>query len=168
MATHRKRPLARRGAVGEVATAPHPIREPKILGDIIGYALRRAQFSVYQDYTRTIGDLDIRPAQFAAMALIDANPGLSQTALAAAMGIDRSGAVTLIDALEDRGLAVRMPSQNDRRSYAIMLTALGQSTLSRLIDRVVEHDRRMTAALSAEERLQLIGMLRRLYEPLTK
>jgi DNA-binding MarR family transcriptional regulator len=165
MTTRRKKPLARRGAGGsDVTTAPDQIREPRILGDIVGYALRRAQFSVYQDYARTIGDLDVRPAQFAAMALIDANPGLSQTALAAAMGIDRSGAVTLIDALEERGLAVRMPSRTDRRTYAIMLTAPGQALLSRLIERVVDHDRRMTAALSAEERLQLIGMLRRLYD----
>lgn len=165
MTTRRKRPAARRDAgVAVAAAAPEAIREPRILGDIVGYALRRAQFSVYQDYARTIGDLDVRPAQFAAMALIDANPGLSQTALAAAMGIDRSGAVTLIDALEDRGLAVRMPSRTDRRTYAIMLTAAGQSLLARLVERVTEHDRRMTAGLSAEERLHLIDMLRRLYD----
>ncbi len=164
MAIRTKKPLARRGADESVATTPDPIKEPQILGDIIGFALRRAQFSVYQDYARTVGDLNVRPAQFAAMALIDANPGLSQTALAAAMGIDRSGAVTLIDALEERDLAVRMPSRTDRRSYAIMLTAQGQTVLSRLCERVAEHDRRMTAGLSAEERRQLIGMLRRLYE----
>lgn len=166
MATRRKKPEGNGDAAAEVATAPAPegIREPQILGDIVGYALRRAQFAVYQDYARTIGDLDVRPAQFAALALIDANPGLSQTALAAAMGIDRSGAVILIDALEARQLAVRLPSPTDRRTYAIMLTPTGQEMLAKLIERVIDHDRRMTAALSQEERLHLIGMLRRLYE----
>ena len=82
--------------------------ELDILDDIVGYRLRRAQVVVYQDYVRTVGSLDIRPSQFAAMTIIGANPGLSQTTLASTMGIDRSGAVILIDALE--GTQIEMPA----------------------------------------------------------
>ncbi|MDO8606383.1 MAG: MarR family transcriptional regulator [Phaeospirillum sp.] len=135
-----------------------------MLDDIVGYRLRRAQFVVYQDYVRTVGSLEIRPAQFAAMTIIGANPGLSQTTLAGTMGIDRSGAVILIDALEDKGLASRVPSPVDRRTYAIVLTEKGQATLARLKELVSEHDRRVTACLTEAERGQLSALLLRLYQ----
>ncbi len=136
-----------------------------ILDDIVGYRLRRAQVVIYQDYVRTVGSLDIRPSQFAAMTIIGANPGLSQTTLAATMGIDRSGAVILIDALEGRSLANRIPSPTDRRTYAIMLTAKGEETLAELKRRVTEHELRVTSQLSDAERLQLRELLRRIYTP---
>lgn len=145
-------------------SAPQPVTEPEVLHSIIGYALRRAQVAVYSDYARTISEFEVRPAQFAALAIIAANPGLTQTALAGTMGIDRSGAVSLVDALEGRGFALRMPAHGDRRSYAIMLTASGQAMLNRLVELVGEHDRRMTARLSQRERAQLVELLRRIYE----
>lgn len=138
-----------------------------ILDHIVGYRLRRAQVVIYQDYVRTVGSLDIRPAQFAAMTIIGANPGLSQTTLAATMGIDRSGAVILIDALEGRGLASRVPSPTDRRTYAIMLTEKGQQTLEELKRRVSEHELRVTSQLSDDERVLLRELLRRIYAPAT-
>lgn len=168
MTARRKSASATRNASARTSAdnglAAPQIKEPAIFREIVGYALRRAQFAIYQDYARTIGELDVRPAQFAALAIIAANPGLSQTALATMMGIDRSGAVTLIDALEGRNLAARLPSQVDRRTYAIMLTAAGQTMLAQLTERVREHDERMTAALTKAEKAQLIGMLRRLYD----
>ncbi len=145
---------------------PHPPTTGISLGmldDIIGYRLRRAQVVVYHSYVRTVGSMDIRPSQFAAMTIIGANPGLSQTTLAATMGIDRSGAVILIDALEAKELAQRIPSPVDRRTYAIMLTAAGQTTLDELKRLVADHDRRSTSMLSDEERIQLKSLLQRLY-----
>lgn len=136
-----------------------------ILPDLVGYVLRRAQVAVYQDFARTVGSLDIRPAQFAALVVIGANPGLNQTSLAATLGIDRSGVVVLIDALEAKELAVRRPSPVDRRTYAIVLTAAGQALLARLKQAVSEHDRRATAALDAAERRQLTALLMRLHAP---
>ncbi|EME69655.1 MarR family transcriptional regulator [Paramagnetospirillum caucaseum] len=139
--------------------------ELDILDDIVGYRLRRAQVVVYQDYVRAVGSLDIRPSQFAAMTIIGANPGLSQTTLAATMGIDRSGAVILIDALEGKGLASRVPSPVDRRTYAIMLTDAGQKTLAELKRRVAEHEMRITSHFTEEERVLLRDLLYRLYNP---
>lgn len=162
----------RKTAAGKASTKglPQPPTSPAsmdldILDRIVGYRLRRAQVVIYQDYVRTVGSLDIRPAQFAAMTIIGANPGLSQTTLAATMGIDRSGAVILIDALEGRGLASRVPSPTDRRTYAIMLTDKGQQTLDELKRRVSEHELRVTSQLSDEERIQLRELLRRIYAP---
>lgn len=154
----------RKAAAGDLPPAPTTGLALDMLDDIVGYRLRRAQVVVYQDYVRTVSSLDIRPSQFAALTIIGANPGLSQTTLATTMGIDRSGAVILIDALEDKGLAARVPSPVDRRTYAIMLTEAGQVTLARLKELVGEHDRRVTACLSESERAQLNDLLLRLYQ----
>jgi DNA-binding MarR family transcriptional regulator len=151
-------------AAGDIPPPPSTGLDLDILDDIVGYRLRRAQVVVYQDYVRTVGSMDIRPAQFAALTIICSNPGLSQTTLAATMGIDRSGAVILIDALEGKGLASRVPSPTDRRTYAIMLTEAGHKTLTRLKELVAEHDQRVTSALSPEERVQLNDLLLRLYQ----
>lgn len=152
------------GAVGDIPPAPTSDLCLDMLDDIVGYRLRRAQVLVYQDYVRTVGSMDIRPAQFAALTIIGANPGLSQTTLATTMGIDRSGAVILIDALEEKGLAARVPSPVDRRTYAIMLTEQGRATLVKLKSLVKQHDDRVTACLSPQERTQLSDLLLRLYQ----
>lgn len=149
---------------GEIPPAPTSGLCLDMLDDIVGYRLRRAQVLVYQDYVRTVGSMDIRPAQFAALTIIGANPGLSQTTLATTMGIDRSGAVILIDALEEKGLAARVPSPVDRRTYAIMLSDKGQTTLTRLKQLVMEHDNHITSCLSPDERTQLNNLLLRLYQ----
>jgi DNA-binding MarR family transcriptional regulator len=148
-----------------VPSGAPPGVELGMLDDIVGYSLRRAQVVVYQDYVRTVGSLDVRPAQFAAMTIIATNPGLSQSMLATTMGIDRSGAVILIDALEAKNFARRVPSPTDRRTYAIVLTEAGQAMLARLKEKVAEHDRRITHRLSEQERTQLGDLLRRLYQP---
>ncbi len=137
--------------------------ELEFLDTILGYSLRRAQAAIYADYTRTVGGVGIRPAQFAAMVIIAANPGLTQSALAQTMGIDRSAAVGLIDALEGGGWVERVPSTSDRRSYSIMITDSGRTMLARLKQLVREHDQRVGAPLSPAERALLMEMLRRLY-----
>lgn len=159
----KRRPRSGPAAVPERSPTVEELDQSEV-HSIVGYALRRAQTAVYQDYARTVAELDVRPAQYAALSLVVANPGMSQSTLAQAMGIDRSGAVALIDALEEKGLAMRVQSPADRRTHAIMPTRAGENMLEELRVRVREHDRRVTAKLSSEERDLLVGLLRRIYE----
>lgn len=128
---------------------------------LLGYHLRRAQMAVFQHFTRSIGALDITPGQFGVLALIDANPGLSQSRLGAALGIDRSSVVAVIDRLEGRGLVVRAAAPTDRRSHALHLSTRGTATLRRLKELVEAHERDIARDLSPGERAQLIALLRR-------
>ncbi len=134
-----------------------------VLDELIGYALRRAQVAVYQDFLRSVGDLEIRPVHFAALVLIGANPGISQIVVANALGLDRSAVVLLVDLLEGRQLAERRPSGTDRRAYSIVLTDVGRQLLARLKRLAAEHNRRVTTDLSEEERFRLLDYLRRIY-----
>ncbi len=132
------------------------------LDTLIGYHLRRAQVGLFQHFARTVGRAGVTPGQLGAVATIGANPGLSQTRLGRALGIDRSTMVGLIDGLERRGLVVREASPNDRRSHALRLSGKGAELLGRLEDAARAHESEWAATLSAAERRQLIELLRRL------
>ena len=60
-----------------------------------------------------LGTLGLTPALFGLLNVIGAREGANQQELGAAMGIDRSTMVSLIDQLEDAALAKRRPSPTD-------------------------------------------------------
>ena len=134
-----------------------------ILPQLVGYHLRRAQGVVFDDFLRTMAAHRITPGQFGVLTLIAANPGLSQSALARAIGVERSTMVEVIDRLQARGLVERRPSAADRRSYALGLGAAGRRLLARLKPMVRHHERRVTKRLDDAEVATLIGLLRRLH-----
>lgn len=133
-----------------------------LLTELVGYHLRRAQVRLFEDFARTVGGHDVTPGQFGVLVLIEANAGLNQSELGAAMGVDRSTVVAVIDRLEARRLVARKPAPADRRSYALELTAQGRALLDRLIPLVREHDRRIARDLSPAEQATLIRLLARI------
>ena len=148
-----RRSRLRPGKNGKLALGPLP--------ELVGYNLRKAQVAVFQSFQNAVAPHDITPGQFGVLIMIKENEGLSQSDLGAAVGIDRSTMVAVIDRLESRGLVIRAPSPNDRRSYALKLSADGEKLLEELVPRVREHDQSMVKELSAEEQAQLIEFLRR-------
>lgn len=144
------------------ATAQPPPPVLGLLPDLLGYHLRRAQLAVFQDFAATIDGANITPGQFGVLALIDANPGLSQTRLGQILGIDRSTVVGVIDKLETRGLVERAQRPNDRRSHALQLSQQGAKYFREMSRKVRVHENRVAEDLSAREREQLIALLQRL------
>ena len=106
-----ERSPARKPAAGVPAPA-----ELGLLGDDLGYLLRRAQLAVFADFGETLAELQLRPGQFAVLTAIDHNPGVTQSDVCQLLGIQRPNFVAVIDDLEARGLAKRTSSAADRRS----------------------------------------------------
>jgi DNA-binding MarR family transcriptional regulator len=136
-----------------------------MLPGLLGYQLRRAQVAVFQHFSETMGALDITPGQFGMLAVINSNPGLSQTQLGNALGIDRSTVVAMIDRLESRALVIRATSPNDRRSHALRLSDNGLALFSKLQDMVRGHERHISRALTPEDQRLLIRLLERVGRP---
>lgn len=132
-----------------------------VLEELTGYAVRRAQLSIYDDFAATLGVDGITPQRFSSLVIIGSNPGISQTRLAEVMGIARSGVVSIIDNFEQAGLVERQDS-GDRRSYMLRLTPDGQRQLKKYKTAVREHDDRVAQQLSADERQQLRNLLGKL------
>ncbi|MFZ6768055.1 MarR family winged helix-turn-helix transcriptional regulator [Undibacterium sp. Di26W] len=132
-----------------------------ILEELTGYAVRRAQLSIYADFAVSLGAYDITPQRFSSLVIISSNPGISQTRLAEVMGIARSGVVSIIDNFEQAGLLERQDS-GDRRSYNLHLTKEGQRQLEKYKQAVKEHDDHVSQQLTAKEREQLRVLLGKL------
>jgi len=132
-----------------------------VLPGLLGYQLRLAQLAVFRDFERAAGGFGISPGRFGVLALIDANPGVSQSRLAQAAGLDRSTMVAVLDRLEERRLVERRAGP-DRRTNGLWLTRGGRTLLAKLNRRVAEHEARIAARLSPAERAQLVRLLGRL------
>ena len=91
--------------------------ETGALNTHLGYFIRRAQVWVFQDFIRRLASLDIRPAQYSVLVVIDENPGLSQSDIADTLNIERARLVHLLDKLEKRGLTERQDFA-DRPAFA--------------------------------------------------
>src|SRR5262245_476743 len=85
---HRKRTRARKGAQKFVSLGK--------LAAHLGYFIRRTQVWIFQDFIRTLKSLDISPAQYSVLHVIDANTGLSQSELGSALGIERARLVRML------------------------------------------------------------------------
>ncbi len=142
--------------------APSRALDLSYLEGTIGYTIRRAQLAVFQDIYRAFGVHAVTTAQFSVLAVVADNPGVNQSELAAALGVDPPRMVPLIDAVEQRGLAVRVPSIADRRHRQIHLTRAGRRLLAELKRRFAEHQQRVIDALGAAGAKSLLRDLRRL------
>lgn len=129
------------------------------LEHLLGYALRRAQVRVFQDFDAEMKELGLTPGQLGALFLIEANRGLSQSELGNALGIDRSSVVPLIDRLQKHGWVRRAARSSDRRAYALELAPGGIALLARLLPRLEAHETRIAARLSSGERKQFFELL---------
>ena len=151
-----------------------PARRPETNGDaainlgrlpqVVGYMLRRAQLAAFQDFLRSYAEVDIRPAQYAVLTVIELNPGLRQSQVSAALGIKRANLVALLDSLESRGFAKRVPVATDRRSYALHLTESGAALMAKLAEINAAHERRVSAKIGENGRRELLRLLKGVVE----
>jgi len=130
-----------------------------VLDELVGYALRRAQIRIYQDFLDALGVWSITPPRFSAMTIIHHNSGMKLTELAQAMGIARSGAVEVVNSLETLGFVTRAASATDKRAHALALTDHGRDTLHNITQAIQDHDARISAKLSTTEQTELRRLL---------
>lgn len=130
-----------------------------ILENLMGYALRRAQIRIYQDFLDALDNWSITPPRFSAMIIIDKNADMKLTELAAAMGIARSGAVEVVNSLEKLGFVSRTDSTVDKRAHALALSSEGKKALSSITQAIQVHDARISTRLTADEQAELRRLL---------
>jgi DNA-binding MarR family transcriptional regulator len=105
------------------------------------------------------GELGMTLKQYAMLNYLRDFDGTTQSALTDAMGLDANTVVLLLNALEDRGFAVRERDPGDRRRHIVRITPAGTKALVRG-DRAVEAvTDDALGLLDAEERAALGGLL---------
>ena len=153
-------------AGGSAGTAPSGGRRVRrdidldVLTQHLGYFLRRAQVSIFQDFIKTLAAVDLRPAQYSVLVVIGANAGLSQAQLADRLGIERARLVHMLDHLQQRRLMERLPSPTDRRTHALQLTAEGQKVLKRAKALAAKHEARLADKIGPDARDEMLRLLK--------
>jgi DNA-binding MarR family transcriptional regulator len=132
------------------------------LTDYIGYALRRAHMTAVAGFVEALKEVELRPTQFAVLTIINENPGIRQTEVCAALGIQKANFVPLLNELERRGFAVRKAGVSDRRSSALHLTRQGVLVLEQARELHASSEARLVTRLGARDREQLLTLLRKL------
>ena len=154
-----------------VKTEPSDIQdEPKgdinlgILDEIIGFRIRRIQNHLSRSFRDLLNQEDLRPGVFSALALIAANPGLSQKTLSREVGFDKATIVAVLDNMEAQGWTRRQRSTTDRRRHLLFVTPEGQEPLDQMAALVRRNEAKAHASLSAEEQEVLLGLLDKVYK----
>jgi DNA-binding MarR family transcriptional regulator len=145
------------------SAAGEPRRAELALGELnehIGYFARRFQVWIFQDLIKTLASANVRISHYSVLAVTDANPGLAQSEIAEAVGIEPARLVRVLDELEQRGLIQRMRSTTDRRSHALFLTAEGQKSFAAIKRLARQHEEHVIAKLGAAKYNSLIRTLR--------
>jgi DNA-binding MarR family transcriptional regulator len=115
-------------------------------------------------HTRTaeaLESLGLTTALFALLNVLGTHEGAIQQELGAAMGIDPSTMVSLIDQLEAAGLAKRRPRPTDRRAREVAITPKGRRVLEQARQLAVRVEDDVWRGLSGAERRQVLALLRR-------
>lgn len=156
-----RQPNLRHGGNGAGNGTANSIELGSLTG-YIGYALRRAQIVAFTDFIASLRELGLRPAIYGVLMIIDQNPGLPQSAVCNALGIQKANFGPLVHELEKRKLAVRHDGVHDRRSYALHLTPSGKEMMRRARVLHAEHEARLAKRLGTGGREQLLSLLERL------
>ena len=95
------------------------------------------------------------------LALIAANPGSSQSALARRAGLNKSALVGIVDQLEAKGLAARDRSESDRRRNQVTVAPEGEAAMQALFAAVAGEEKAIRDALGQADLEGLLGLLDR-------
>jgi DNA-binding MarR family transcriptional regulator len=130
------------------------------LDEHVGYFARRFQVWIFQDLLKALASADIRISHYSVLVIIKANPGLAQSEIADAVGIEPARLVRILDELERRGWIERMRSASDRRSHALFLTTDGQKAFERIKRLARQHEDTVIAKVGAAKYKSLLKILK--------
>jgi DNA-binding MarR family transcriptional regulator len=103
--------------------------------------------------------LELVPAHAGILRILTGKPGMSQCALAMALGTLPSRMVAYVDELERKGLLERRQHESDRRNNALYLTKAGRTAYRATSRLTQEHQQALLAGLSEQQRMQLAELL---------
>ncbi|MGP3933700.1 MarR family winged helix-turn-helix transcriptional regulator [Nonomuraea sp. KM88] len=130
--------------------------------DDTGFLLAHASGVIVRMTNARLAHLDLRVRHYSVLALVCDRDGLSQRGIAEFLGMDPSPVVSLVDALEARGLVSRRPHPSDRRAREVRATSDGRAMRDRARADVAAARQEFLARLTPDEQGQLLTILRNL------
>jgi len=82
---------------------------------------------------------------------LDGRPARTQTALAAAIGADKTRIIATLDELQDAGFITRTPDPDDRRARLLSITKAGQRVRAATQTEIQANENHLLAQLPTED-----------------
>jgi len=127
--------------------------------DSVAFLLAQLGHHAATLFAEQVAAIELSPPQAGILRAIAAEPGRSQQALSAQLGMLPSRVVVYVDELEERGYVERRRNPDDRRLHALHLTAAGKRLMRKLSELAHQHELRLTAALDPEQYSALRALL---------
>jgi len=128
--------------------------------------LHRAQQAAADLHVAALGANGLTQRQFAVLAVLAAQDGVSQSELVVRTGIDRSTLAEMVARMEAKGLTQRTKSVTDSRANSVTLTATGRAIYEEAMPKLAEVDAAVLARLPVNKRAGFVDLLTRLALPL--
>lgn len=128
----------------------------------VGYLVRRTQAKIFGEFEATLAGFDLTLGSYGVLTLVRANPGITQVALAAAFGVDKSTMSPVVVRLEKRGLIRREVLLSDRRCHALYLERAAEAAYLAAREKVRAFESGLAARLTRAEQRELARLLGKL------
>lgn len=136
-----------------------PISIPHSAEEDLVFLLSRLGAVTRSSLADRLSSFGLTPRQFVVLKTLARHDGIAQTELSGRLGIDTSSIVHVVDECEKGGLAERRRREDDRRRYALSLTARGRRTVEAAQRSVDELSEELLAALTGTDRTSLHNLL---------
>ena len=133
-----------------------------ILEDQVGHILRRANQRHAAIFFEGLGDRQLTPMQFAALAKIGDEGEVSQNQLGRLTAMDPATILGVVKRLRERKLILARPDPDDRRRSLWSLSATGEKLLADAVPAAQAITDKTLEPLSKAERKAFLDLLRKL------
>jgi len=125
----------------------------------IGFLLAKAYQRTFALFREELEEFDLTPPQYAILAFLWQQDGLTQVELSEKSQVDRTTIGGLIDRLEKLGMVERHTHPHDRRAYQIRLTQRGKSLEPQLRECSKNALAKLTSGLNDNDIAELVRIL---------
>ena len=161
--TREFKPIAKSDRAGPATGRAGERLDNGFLETRVGYNARRAWSQISAVFSERMAPYGLKQVDFSVLSLLAHNPGATSRQLCATLDILPPNLVSLIAALDSRGLIERRPHPRDGRAVGLYLTPAGETLTREAEQAVVQLELDASARLSARDRETLIRLLQKLY-----
>ncbi len=124
--------------------------------------LSRAASALQESFNQELSLLEVSWSQWMVINLVSRGLADTPATIAETIGVNRSAISRSLDRLEKKGLVVRVPDNEDRRSTKIQITGPGALMVAHMDDAAAQHQNRLLNQLDPDDRQSLKTLLSKL------
>ena len=132
------------------------------LRNCINYLLTVAQHEVFVVFSERLAEFGVTPGQYGILNCLWSQGSATPKEIAQTLRLENSTVSGMLDKLQKRGLVTRVLDPNGRKSIRVEASEAGKAIREDVLRTVDELNQAVLAPFTAQQRQQLLELLRRL------